>query len=525
MLSAIGSEHALRRSAPGSVWRLALMIMLVLAAGHALVVLATGINLPLLDLHSFRQTQTALSADAILHGGPWIAYQTPVLGAPWSIPFEFPIYQLLAALLAWIGVPLDAAGRLVGFGFFLMMLAPLALLFRMAGLGRVAFAVTAILYLTSPIYLYWSRTFLMESCALFFSLSWLALTLRYLAAPHRVWLLAAIGCGCAAILTKSTTFVPFAVLGGLWTVWRIWRLRSETSGRPLLRAVSAAASNLLIPFLVGLAWVRYSDHIKSANPFGQMLTADALGAWTFGSLSQRLSATLWVDTVWSRVLPDVLGYFSAAALLVLGATLTSRRTLILAAIAAAGFLMPFVIFTNLHIVHNYYQNANALFLIVAVGLGLSRVFETASRALAVTLLAIIVAGQLWLFYDRFMPYQRFDYSQNPALLIAQAARDATDPKAVLIIIDGDWSSVIPYYSNRRSVMAPGWRHRDAVKPILDSLLSDPTPFLGGATLGGIVYCADQLARYGDRAPRVQAFVAGRRRLAAFGSCELLSPDR
>lgn len=39
---------------------------------------------------------------------------TPVLGAPWSIPFEFPFYQWLAALLSSItGMSADNSGRLV----------------------------------------------------------------------------------------------------------------------------------------------------------------------------------------------------------------------------------------------------------------------------------------------------------------------------------------------------------------------------------------------------------------------------
>jgi len=33
--------------------------------------------------------------------------------------------------------------------------------------------------------------------------------------------------------------------------------------------------------------------------------------------------------------------------------------------------MPFLVFTNLHISHNYYQNANAIFALVAVGMALA----------------------------------------------------------------------------------------------------------------------------------------------------------
>src|SRR5690349_20605428 len=147
---------------------LELWVALVLTIAHAVFVLVVGLDKPLLDLHSFRQTQTALSVYWLLHGGPWLAYGTPVLGAPWTIPFEFPLYQWIVALLVKPGVPLDIAGRLVSFAFHIGTLWPLWLLIRSVGLGRIAFLNTAVLYMAAPLYLYWSRTFLMESCALFF---------------------------------------------------------------------------------------------------------------------------------------------------------------------------------------------------------------------------------------------------------------------------------------------------------------------------------------------------------------------
>lgn len=66
------------------------------------------------DFHGFRQAQTAISANSILYGGPILHYETPVLGPPWSIPFEFPLYQVLVALLAkLLSSPLDQTGRFV----------------------------------------------------------------------------------------------------------------------------------------------------------------------------------------------------------------------------------------------------------------------------------------------------------------------------------------------------------------------------------------------------------------------------
>jgi hypothetical protein len=52
------------------------------------------LNQPLIDRHEFRQTQTALSALFMQPGLEGLLnYETPVLGAPWSIPFEFPLFQ------------------------------------------------------------------------------------------------------------------------------------------------------------------------------------------------------------------------------------------------------------------------------------------------------------------------------------------------------------------------------------------------------------------------------------------------
>ena len=149
---------------------LSAILLLAVLAIHSLIVLGIGLSEPLLDLYNFRQTQTALTAYWLWKCGPWLAYETPVLGYPWSIPFEFPTYQALVALLRLIGIPIDIGGRFVSFAFYLACLWPLSRLFRTLGFGRRSFLIVSILFLASPLYLYWSRTVMIESCALFFGL-------------------------------------------------------------------------------------------------------------------------------------------------------------------------------------------------------------------------------------------------------------------------------------------------------------------------------------------------------------------
>ena len=93
---------------------LALPTVFVAGAIWFAVVSTVGWAGSLSDRHGFRQTQTALTSYTLLNGGPFFRYETPVLGAPWSIPFELPLYQWLAAKMAQItGMGLNAAGQLV----------------------------------------------------------------------------------------------------------------------------------------------------------------------------------------------------------------------------------------------------------------------------------------------------------------------------------------------------------------------------------------------------------------------------
>jgi hypothetical protein len=144
------------------------------------VVSAVGWNGSLSDRHGFRQTQTALTSYYLLKGGPFLRYETPVLGAPWSVPFEFPLYQWLAAKTVEIaGTSLNSAGRLVSEAFFVLTL---VILFDLLGRFQVRLLhrlVFIILMLASPLYVFWSRTFMIESTALFFSLAYLDLVLRF----------------------------------------------------------------------------------------------------------------------------------------------------------------------------------------------------------------------------------------------------------------------------------------------------------------------------------------------------------
>lgn len=176
---------------------------------HSFAVLCWRWNQPLVGEHGFRQTQTAISVFWMLRGSPLIAYWTPVLGPPWQIPFEFPLYQWVLAVFAWAGMGIDNAGRLASWSFGVAVLCPL---FKISRVLSVDAWIAAALYLASPLYLFWGTAFLIDTTALFFA----AMFLMY--ALENRWALSLI-CGVLAALIKLPTVIPFAALALLWSCW------------------------------------------------------------------------------------------------------------------------------------------------------------------------------------------------------------------------------------------------------------------------------------------------------------------
>jgi hypothetical protein len=513
----LSSDLAPADGAPDQWPRRVTVLLLLALLAHAVGVLWLGLFQPITDMHAFRQTQTAITAYWLWKGGAWFAYETPVLGHPWAIPFEFPLYQYLVALLRLFGVPIDVGGRLVSFGFYLGCLWPLRLLFRTCRLGRNAYLTVSVLFLSSPLYLFWGRTVMIETCALFFGLLWLALLADFLSRPRLSILLWAALAGTAGTLAKATTFPAFLLLGGLLLLHHALRDGLAAAGR---RTLPLAVPAFAIPLILGYAWVAYSDAVKQHNPFGALLTSANLAPWNFGSWAQRESSELWLGMVLLRTLHNAFGYGFPLAIALAGIALASRRFALPVIAAVLAYLVPFLLFTNLHLQHDYYQNANALFALAAAGFGMASIAAAGRRRTAALLLIVLAASQLAFFWREMAPYLTADLTRSPQLGIALMARQRTPPESGLVVIGDDWSATIPYYAERKAVSVPGWIPR----PVLERLLADPAAFLGGRPLGGIVYCPLSAAP-SDIAPQLQAFVAGRRLLGKAYGCQLLAARR
>jgi hypothetical protein len=470
---------------------LVLHLLLAGAVSHALLNYRSHASDYILEQFGFRQTQTAITTYWFLRDGFHFAYLTPVLGAPWSVPFEFPLFQLLTAYVVKVaGLSVDTAGRTVSFVFFLATLWPMFLIGRWMKLPRSFFPIAAILYCCSPLYLFWGKTFMIESLALFLALLFLSLALRVLSAnqtPRHGLFVALCVTGTLAVLVKVTTAGATFLL--VFVLLAASLVRKRRPGQRL--NVGILTSGPELPTLVALllagacfmVWDRFADAIKATSELTAWLESANLTAWNFGTASDRIGSELWLSTVFGRAVSESIG---AGAMLVLGVAIARRLTQqqwFAVVVFLALFFGPFLIFPRLHIIHSYYQYANAVYLLLSAAVVLAALSEE-RPVWAVGLVLVIATLQLKGFAEGYRTVQ--GAVRNPgdsrSLELSLALRNHVARDAAFLGFGLDWSSEVPYYSERRGVLVHGSNMLET------RLAANPAHFLGGVPLEAVVIC-------------------------------------
>jgi len=464
---------------PARTTHISVGTIFLLCLGYNLWAVSIGWWNSILGWHAMRQCQTALSVYWLLHGGSWVAYETPVLGAPWSLPLEFPLYQwTVAVAVKLFSTPLDQTGRMISLLYFYLTFAPAYYLLRQLRVRRCYTLVFFAMLLVSPQYVFWSRTFMIESAALFLAMCYLAGVARYLESRGRLAAVFAAVSGMLAGAVKVTTFVPFCIASAPLVLARARRFRFQPSD-----IARVAVPFFVIPASGTLAWTYYAEAQRAANPLAGFLTSLGLTSWFFGTVAQRINGELWHALV-NDTIPDAIGncWVWVGGMIALCIAPQRWRH---ACVCLALFASSELIFSNLWINHNYYAYANSLFLVAALGFAVVSLLERPDRrrylGLALFVSATIVAANA--HYRRCFLAQE----QNVTSALALDLKAMTQPDDVLLVYGLDWDSKLPYYANRRALMDPGNRAFD--KPEMRAALDN----LKGYHVGAAVFCNDARA--------------------------------
>src|SRR6185369_1419227 len=110
----------------------------------------------------------------------------------WAIPFEFPLYQWSVVVVSnAFHLPLVEAARAVSVACFYGFIVALAVWLRRLGLNGAQLALTLGLVLTCPLYIFFSRAFLIETMALMFGMWYLAALHESVVRRSVAWLVVA----------------------------------------------------------------------------------------------------------------------------------------------------------------------------------------------------------------------------------------------------------------------------------------------------------------------------------------------
>ncbi len=426
-----------------------------------------GVSHTLIGRHGFRPVQTAISTHYLLQDGLSINYRTPLMGSPGEMPLEFPLFQAaVVAAVRLTGLNLDLAGRLVSWLAFFTALPACYLLLGRCRVPPAHRLLLLSLLLLSPIYLFFSRSFLIESTALSLGLWFLVCFDRYLARPQAGWLVGAIASGALGGMVKVTSLAIFLIAALLLLIAAL-----RTPGRPAAwrlwwRAAGATAG----PLLASIFWVVHTAAIRHRNPEALFLDVH-FGFWSFGDLAQRLSAEFWLKTirVWSGPIVSEAG----VALVVLYYCWLRGRYRGAVTACLVIFLSGQLLFSNLYFVHDYYFYANGLFLVAAVGFFLAELLEHPGlpRRLKWTFVCAILALQLSAYDRTYFEEQRQNLAPPPVCDLLNAI---SAPDDLIIVLGHDWDGFIPYYARRPALMLLAGRERDlaSVRRSIERL--DPT---------------------------------------------------
>jgi len=413
---------------------------------------------PLLEAHGFRQTQTAYTARIYHQDGIDLLHpKLPVLGEPFEVPFEFPLFQAAASVVMDAGVDDDVAMRLTGLVCFLLTASLLYGLVRHVA-DRPSAVAALVAFLATPFALIWGRTSMIEYLATAGAVgfAWATVAWRENRRPEVAGL--ALVAWLVGMLVKPTT-AAFWLLPALG--YRTTNPRATSRGR----TAAVLALLVLVPLAATALWTRHADAIKVASPVTDWLTSSELEDWNFGSLSQRFDRGVW-GVIVGRVVVHVIGLAGVALLAVaLVALARSVQRLFWVGVVLAGALPPLV-FTNLYLVHDYYLAAVTPALAALLGLAAGFIWrhlppKAPIRAVAAVTGLLLAASTVG--FDHAYWRHAWDDEPDPATLaLARQLARVSEPDDRIGVIGLDWSPAVLYYADRWGLMIVDQREAEAL---------------------------------------------------------------
>ncbi|MFM8955579.1 MAG: hypothetical protein ACKOH9_07315 [Actinomycetota bacterium] len=438
---------------------------------------------PLVGFYEHRTTQTAFGIRSLSEStfNP-LAAEMPTLGPPWKVPFEFPLFQWLAAILVRLRLfDVGQAGRFIASVSFLVigyLVYRIGCNVRGRGVGLAG----CILTVFSAFGLLVGSEVLIDGFALVGAL-WAFLIIVSLRVENfHFWsiffiFLATLISG----LVKLNTTVIW-VLGALVFL----AVGSQLNLRRRLWVIAALFASLIPSFI----WTSYADSVKSQGKYSSWLVSDRLNEWYFGTLKDRFDFKTISGSLTQFTEASVGGTFVLIVLVFLAFSRKENRAIALSLLVV--LIGGPLIFIRLYITHPYYWTAVLPAAVLLACLGLANLADLLKKHLefrltpALFFVAVIIVSSSYLSNTGVSYMDLFLY-RRPVPDVAAVIIDETEPDDLLIVIGDDWSPATHFYSNRRGLAL----RQDSPKPEASEL----------GTTYRYVYTWDSEPAWGDYFPK------------------------
>ena len=163
----------------------------------------------------------------------------------------------------------------------------------------------------------------------------------------------------------------------------------------------------------------------------------------------------------------------------------------------ANIFLPILIFSNLFFNHDYYFYTTVFYASIFCGMYFSRLdYSKNSPRFKLFLAGILFSINLLIFlnqyYFRILSYPSYE---KVVYSMAKDIRDHTEENEVILAVGMDWNSILPYYSERYSIMIPTWKKDGKYLPTVRGETLDCAKafekidtLLNGKKVGAIVQC-------------------------------------
>ena len=420
-------------------------------------------------------------------------YETPLLGPPWTIPIEFPLFQAMTGVIYRAGLnDNELASRLSALLCFYVSACFMFLVCRKIFTGRLVTFAAVNLYLWMPYNIYYSTESYIDFLSLAMTLAYLLFILLWLEAPSSLaWVIGAVISGSLGVLVKPTTVPIVAIPILVFVIEDLHaRYRQELRWPPDLPAILTRSWRLrwywlalmcmaAIPAITGAAWTRHTDQLKDQSIQTQFLRSGELVTWYFGTWDLRGDPNMWLErgaAIQKYFSPHGLTIFVVFGLLVAASAIktpgTERRACLFVMSIFTSMVLVLFIFLALYFVHDYYYMALSASMAILGAFGLVSFWQVAPQHRRI--LGLVLA--IWAMF--FIMGSIRDYNGFRALAAKESAgmararswaasvQEVIPEDSWIAVIEISWQPHVPYVLERKALIVSNKNHMLPLCPTL-----------------------------------------------------------